>query len=193
MAFTGLSLALQKGGPSVLSPVNGEVDLSLSWTLKKRQQPAGRSSSPRVTLAVSLEPVQVLLGTADLVSLVSLSHSVFAAAAHQGLAAAGDDGEALLRPPASLMPPPAQQQQQRRPQQLGAAALLGAAAPPLSSSFILEDLMLPGCEGLVQEALHSASSITGQVWSGSVECGRACCWESPALCLLCHCLRLPQG
>ena len=134
MGFSGLSLATLEGGPPLVAPLCGQVDIAVTWPVDRRP-----GHQPHVSVAATLEPVAAQLHPPDVVSLLTMARS-FAAAREQS-------EQAACRAPRATLPVI----QQRRQQQ------------GQSSSFI-EDLMLPGCEGLVQEALlESAASITGQV------------------------------
>lgn len=152
LAFSGLSLGVQQGGPLLLAPLSGEAEVTVTWPLDGMP-----GHSPHVAVAASLEAVQLQLRPPDVVALLSLARGYSAASARalllleqqQAGAAAGGQLAAAAQ----------QQWQAAVGQQLGTAA--GHAS-------FLDDLMLPGFpEAAVHDALvEGAAGITGQVGAG---------------------------
>lgn len=137
IVFSALSLAALEGGPPLVAPLGGQIDIAVRWPLEQRP-----GHQPHVSVAATLDPVVAQLRPPDVTSLLTMGRS-FAAAWEQS------EQAACSAPPAAL---PVLQQHLQQHHQQG------------QSSSLIEDLMLPGCEGLVQEALlESAASITGQV------------------------------
>lgn len=152
VAFTGLSLTLEAGTP-LLSPLDGEAELTVSWPLHHLPGHA----PPRVSLSVRLEALQLQLCPLSAAGLLVLGRGF--ADAHSRAVAVQEQQQKQQGP--SGLEAPAQQQQ------LLAPVLLASSLPAGHHSFI-QDLMLPECsEALVQDALlesaTAASGITGQV------------------------------
>ncbi|KAL4447967.1 hypothetical protein ABPG75_005186 [Micractinium tetrahymenae] len=156
VTFSGLSLGLSLGmagdpaaaaaaaaaaapAPSVVSllaPLGGEVEVAVSWAVGHLP-----SHPPHVSLAAKLEALQVELRPPDVAGLLVLA---------RGFA----DAHAAAEAAAAELPTPT-----------GAQAAQAALAAAAGHHSFIEDLMLPECEALVQDALAesmAATAITGQ-------------------------------
>ena len=151
LAFSGLSLAVQQEGPPLLAPLSGEAEVTVTWPLDGMP-----GHAPHVSVAASLEAVQLQLHPPDVVALLSLARAYATASAQARLLLEQQQAgvmAAVGRPAAAV------QQQQRQ------TAVRQQLVTPAGHTSFLDDLMLPGFpEEAVQDALvESAAGITGQV------------------------------
>ena len=154
LCFSSLCLLAQEGGPPLLAPLNGQVDVTVSWLLDQLPD-----RQPHLSVAVSVEGVQLQLRPPDVVALLQLARGFTAAATQpqQPVTVLPNSGGSTLVLPSLV------KQESLQPRR--------HLHPHTSTSSFLEDLMLPGCKGLVQEALlESAASVTGQVCHQRLGC-----------------------
>ena len=141
VCFAGLSLAVGEGAPPLLAPLDGEADVTVSWPLDPLP-----AQQPHVFVGVRLEALHLQVRPPDVAGLLRLAASY--ADAHAAAAQATALQAALPRAADGVLAP--------APAPLPARL---TAAPRHHS--VLEELMLPGCDAMVQDALAESVADAG--------------------------------